>query len=166
MAFDPLRDLVDVAAIQRLKATYAKCADEKYTSDHRRKPQDEVDRVAWDQASVFTEDALWDGGPFGVLHGRQAIYDSLRLGPWKFALHHYLSPLIDVDGDTAHGRWMLWQVGTLTKEDTPILLTAVTEDDYVRTPAGWRMSHMVQTLKFMTRVDVAWTLNRNAPFTG
>ncbi len=166
MSADPLRDLVDVAAIQRLKAIYAKCADEKYSSDHQRKPQDEVDRIAWDQASVFTEDALWDGGPFGVLRGRQAIYDNLRLGPWKFALHHYLSPLIDIDGDTAHGRWMLWQVGTLTKEETPILLTAVTEDDYVRTPEGWRMSRMVQTLKFMTRVDVSWTLNRNAPFTG
>ncbi len=166
MLSDPLRDLVDVAAIQRLKATYAKHADEKYTSDHQRKPQDEVDRVAWHQAAVFTEDALWDGGPFGVLHGRPAIYDSLRLGPWKFALHHYLSPLIEINGDTAHGRWMLWQVGTLMKEDTPILLTAVTEDDYVRTPDGWRMSRMVQTLKFMTRTDVAWTLNRNAPFTG
>lgn len=159
-----MRDLADVMAIQRLKAHYAKCADEKYTDDHQRKPQEDVDCIARDQASVFTDDALWDGGPFGVLCGRQAIYDSLRLGPWKFALHHYLSPLIDVQGDTAHGRWMLWQVGTLTTEETPILLTAVTEDDYVRTPEGWRMSRMVQTLKFMTRIDVPWTLNRNTPF--
>jgi hypothetical protein len=161
---DQSAEIADIFAIQRLKALYAKCADEKYTDDHQRKPQDEVDRVAWEQASVFTEDALWDGGAFGVLHGRQAIYDSLRLGPWKFALHHYLSPLIDIAGDVAHGRWMLWQVGTLIREDTPILLTAVTHDDYVRTVQGWRMSRMVQTLKFMTRIDVSWAVNRNMPF--
>jgi hypothetical protein len=161
---DTIRDLMDILAIQRLKAVYAKCADEKYTDDHQRKPQDEVDRIAWEQAAVFTEDATWDGGAFGVLQGRQAIYDNLRLGPWKFTLHHYLSPLIDLDGDRAHGRWMLWQVGTLTQDDTPILLTGVTDDDYVRTPDGWRMARMVQTLKFMTHVHTPWTLHRNAPF--
>lgn len=159
-----LNELADIVAIQRLKALYAQCADEKYTDDHQRKPQDEVDRVAWEQASVFTDDAVWDGGPFGKLHGRQAIYDNLRLGPWKFALHHYLSPVIDVSGDRARGRWMLWQVGTLTREDTPILLAGVTNDDYVRTADGWRMARMVQTLKFITRFDAPWTLNRNAPF--
>jgi hypothetical protein len=159
-----LQELADIVAIQQLKALYAKCADEKYTDDHERKPQAEIDRIAWEQCSVFTEDALWDGGPFGVLRGRQAIYDSLRLGPWKFGLHHYLSPLIEVKGDTARGRWMLWQVGTLAREDTPILLTGVTNDEYVRTQNGWRMSRMVQTLKFMTRFPEPWTLTRNAPF--
>ena len=162
MPVDPLTTLLDVAEIQRLKASYARCADEKYTDDHQRKPQAEIDRVAWDQASVFTDDALWDGGPFGVLHGREAIYDSLRAGPWKFALHYFLSPLIEIDGDRAHGRWMLWQVGTLANGDTPVLLTAVTNDDYVRTPEGWRMSRMLQTLKFMTRYDEPWPPDRNS----
>lgn len=156
-------ELADIAAIQRLKAYYARCADEKYSDGHERKPQVEIDVIARRQASVFTDDALWDGGPFGVLHGRQAIYESLRAGPWRFALHYYLSPLIDIDGDRAHGRWMLWQTGTLAKEETPVLLAAITEDDYVRTPDGWRMSHMVQTLKFMTRFDVPWSVNRNLP---
>ncbi len=163
MTTDALQRLEDMAAIQRLKAHYARCADEKYADDHQRKPQAEVDRIARDQVSVFTEDALWDAGPFGVLRGRQAIYDNLRLGPWKFALHYYLSPLIDIDGDHATGRWMLWQVGTLSKEETPVLLTAITNDDYARTPEGWRMSRMIQTLKFMTRFDTPWPVNRNSP---
>jgi hypothetical protein len=158
-----LQDLEDLEAIRRLKAVYGKYADAKYTDDHQRRPQAEIDAAAWQQALVFTEDAVWDGGPFGTLHGRQAIYDSLRLGPWKFALHYYLSPLIELDGDKAHARWMLWQTGTLTQQDTPVLLTAVTEDDYVRTPEGWRMSRMVQTLKFMTCFDTPWNVHRNAP---
>ena len=158
-----LRELQDLEEIRRLKAYYGKYADAKYTDDHQRRPQDEIDAAAREQASIFTEDAVWDGGPFGVLHGRQAIYDSLRQGPWKFATHYYLSPLIDLAGDRAHGRWMLWQTGTLTQDDTPVLLSAVTEDDYVRTPEGWRMSRMAQTLKFMTRFDTPWSVNRNAP---
>src|SRR5260370_24353836 len=112
MTLNPLGELADIVAIQRLKAYYAKCADEKYTDDHQRKPQDEVDRIARDQASVFTDDALWDGGPFGMLQGREAIYDNLLLGPWKFALHHYLRPLIDVDCALSHGSWIAWQIGT------------------------------------------------------
>ena len=155
--------LADIAAIQRLKAYYARRADEKYSDQHQRKPQSEIDIIAHQQASVFTEDAVWDGGPFGVFSGRQAIYENLRSGPWKFALHYYLSPLIDIEGDHAHARWMLWQTGTLTKDETPVLLTAVTEDDYVRTADGWLISRMVQTLKFMTRFDVPWSLNRNMP---
>lgn len=156
--------LVDIEAIKYLKAFYGKQADEKYTTDHQRKPQEEIDNIAWLQSSIFTDDAVWDGGSFGVLTGRQAIYDNLRSGPWSFAAHYYVSPLIEVDGDSATGRWLLWQVGTLTKESTPVILSAVTDDEYRRTPEGWRMSKMRQTTKFMTRHDVAWSVNRNAAF--
>lgn len=156
--------LIDIEAIKYLKAYYGKYADEKYTDDHKRKPQDEIDRLAWLQSSVFTEDALWEAGGFGKLEGRQAIYDSLRQGPWSFASHYYLSPLIEVSGDTAIGRWVLWQVGTLTQGQTPVVLSAVTDDEYVRTGDGWRMSRMRQTTKFMTHHGVPWSINKNAPF--
>lgn len=52
-----IRRLEAVEAIKRMKAHYARCADAKYTEDHRRRPQDEIDRIARDQVSVFTEDA-------------------------------------------------------------------------------------------------------------
>lgn len=158
------RELLDIESIKYLKAFYGKYADEKYTDDHQRKSQEEIDEIARLQCLIFTDEAEWDGGPFGLLKGRQAIYDNLRHGPWKFAAHYYLTPLIEVTGDTATGRWLLWQVGTLTKGDTPVVLAAVTNDEYRRTPEGWRMSRMTQTLKFMTRYDTAWSINRNAPF--
>ncbi|MFT0890832.1 nuclear transport factor 2 family protein [Pseudochelatococcus sp. G4_1912] len=159
------QSLIDIESIKYLKAYYGKYADEKYTADHQRKPQEEIDRLAWLQSGVFTDDAIWDGGAFGVLEGRQAIYDNLRTGPWSFGAHYYVSPLIEVDGNKATGRWVLWQVGTLTRENTPIILSAVTEDEYRRTDEGWRLSKMRQTTKFMTRHDVPWSVNRNAPFT-
>jgi hypothetical protein len=154
----------DIEAIKYLKAYYGKYADEKYTNDHHRKEQSEIDRLAGLQSSVFTEDATWEAEGFASLKGRQAIYDNLRLGPWTFAVHYYLSPLIEVSGDDAVGRWVLWQTGTLTAGNTPIVLSAVTNDEYVRTAEGWRISKMRQTTKFMTRHDIPWSVNRNAPF--
>lgn len=157
-------DLGAIESIKYLKAFYGKYADEKYTNDHRRKSQSEIDSIAELQSSVFTEDALWDAGVFGVFRGRDAIRKNLSQGPWSFAVHYYLSPLIEVSGQNAKGRWSLWQVGTLVSGETPIVLSAVTEDDYVLTSEGWRISKMVQTLKFMTHHGVPWSEVRNNPY--
>jgi hypothetical protein len=162
---DRIRRLEDIEAIRHLKARYAEYADEKYTDDHRRKPQDELDRIGRLQAGLFTEDAVWDGGEhFGAFEGREAIFGFVRKGGWSFAMHYFLNPRIDIDGDTASARWMLWQVCTLTEGDTPCWMSAIEDDVYRRTPDGWLMSRMTFRLKFMTRFDVPWTEVRNLPF--
>jgi len=52
---DRLQLLEDRAAILALKAYYARCADEKYTDDHRRKPQAEIDAITRRQVdATFT----------------------------------------------------------------------------------------------------------------
>lgn len=157
-----LRRLEDVEAIRALKAFYAKCADAKYTDDHRRKSQEEIDALTRTQLSVFTEDAVWDGGPqFGQRHGREAIFQHLRATGWSFALHYFLSPVIELHGDTAHASWMLWQPCTLTEGNRAMLMSAITEDDYVRTKEGWRMSRMLFTLRFLTPATESWSNRRN-----
>jgi hypothetical protein len=50
--------------IMRLKATYAECADGKYTEDHEKKPTPERDMVARQQVACFTEDGEFDAGAF------------------------------------------------------------------------------------------------------
>lgn len=163
-----LQSVEDRAAICALKAYYARCADEKYTDDHRRKPQIEIDAIARRQVNAtFTEDAIWDGGPqFGVQNGREAIYDGLRRGGWSFALHYFVSPVIEIDGDTAQASWMLWQPCTLADGGQAMLMSATTEDFYVRTSLGWRMQRMLFTLKFITPFDRSWTAARNAAIEG
>ena len=160
-----VRRLEDIEAIRALKAFYAHCADAKYTEDHRRKPPDEIDALTRRQVAVFTEDAVWDGGPqFGVRRGRDAIYEHLRATGWSFALHYFVSPKIEVDGDTARGSWMLWQPCTLTEGNRAMLMSATTDDEYVRTPEGWRMRHMQFTLRFLTPAEESWSERRNALF--
>ncbi len=164
---DRLRAIEDRDAIRQLKAFYARCADEKYTDDHQRKSQAEIDAITRRQVdATFTPDAVWDGGvQFGIRDGREAIYDHLRAGGWNFALHYFVSPVITLAGDTAHGSWMLWQPCTLTRNNRAMLMSAITEDDYVRTPQGWRMRRMGFTLKFITPFDRPWSIGRNAVFT-
>lgn len=159
-----LQRLEDYEAIRQLKALYGKCADDKYTDDHRRKPPEELARISRIQASVFTEDAVWDGGPqFGVKVGRPAIEHYLANVPWTFAMHYYLSPYITLDGDTALGEWMLWQTCTFAENNLSVFMTAKTYDDYVRTGEGWKMKKMTFTLKFITRFDQPWSVDRNGP---
>ena len=84
-----LQVLEDIEAIKKLKARYCAYCDDNYDADGL--------------ASLFTEDAIWDGGEIlGRSEGREAIRaffqgSSRRL---TFAIHHVMNPIIDVDGDT------------------------------------------------------------------
>lgn len=163
---DRLRRLEDFEAIRSLKAFYAKCADSKYTDDHRRKPQAEIDAITRRQVdTVFTQDAVWDGGPqFGEIRGRDAIYEHLRAGRWSFSMHYFLNPHIELDVDRAHATWMLWQPCTFEEGDRAMLMSATTEDDYVRTASGWRLQRYRFVLKFLTPFDEPWSKARGASF--
>ncbi len=158
---DRLQRIEDYEAIRQLKAFYSQCADAKYTVDHRRRPQHEIDAITRRQVeAVFTPDAVWDGGPqFGRLEGSEAIYDHLRAGRWNFALHYFVNPVITLDGDTAHASWMLWQPATMEKDNKAVWMSATTEDDYVRTTTGWKLRHYAFKMLFITKFENPWSVH-------
>lgn len=157
--------LEDLEAIKALKYFYGRCADEKYTADHRRKSQSEIDEMAARQTSVFTEDAIWDGGEqFGVRRGKEAIFNSSRAGVWRYAVHYFMSPDIKLDGHEATARWKLWQVGTLEQGATDVVLSATVDDRCVKVGERWLISHTRMMLGFMAPVSEGWADRRNMPF--
>ncbi|NUP98658.1 MAG: nuclear transport factor 2 family protein [Armatimonadetes bacterium] len=83
--------------------------------------------------------------------------------PWSFAMHYFLSPSIELAGDKAHADWMLWQTCTFDGNDLAVFMAATTSDDYVRTAEGWKMTRMRFRLRFITRFDQPWSVDRNAP---
>ncbi|MFJ4225896.1 nuclear transport factor 2 family protein [Microbacterium sp. NPDC089695] len=93
---------------------------------------DEPDAAALSE--IFAEDATWYSTSSGVTwHGRDEIVRNLSSAPpaLDFAMHSFTNPDIDIDGDTASARFLLW-VGiggneVFQKEN----LT------YTRTDAGW-----------------------------
>ena len=153
-----------IEEIKQLKAHYALCADAKYTEDHERKPQDEIDQIAWDQCSVFTEGALWDNGLFGRFEGKTAIWEFLRATPWKFSVHMFMNPLITIEGEHAKGSWVIWEVATLEQSDQAVFLSATLEDNYVRQTGRWYTSEVRMTNRFLTPFEQPWTVRRNQPY--
>ena len=130
----------DVLAIHDLKARYAYFADHKYNGMHRRRqPQAQFDRAARAQAACFTRDAVWEGGrDFGKrLVGRAALLAFFRGGPWRFAMHFYVAPIIEIDGDRARGWWRLWQLALPRDGGDTVFFAAATADEYRRERAGW-----------------------------
>lgn len=143
-----IQHLDDLEAIKTLKHQYCAYCDASYDADGI--------------ASLFTEDAIWDGGKFGRCEGRDAIRKFFQ-GASKmltFAAHQVMNPIIKIDGDHATGQWKLLQPCTQQGKEGPraMWLIANYHDDYVRTPAGWRFQHL--------RVDILSFEPHTAPWGG
>lgn len=140
-----LARLEAMEAIRALKARYAALADAKYTPGYERQGDEEMRRVAWQQALCFTEDATWEAGDgFGnALTGREQLHEWFQRSPWCFAVHYYGSPEFDIDGTEAHARWRLWQLALRKDTREAVLLAATTEESYRReSDEAWRCSRM------------------------
>ena len=125
---DRVKLLEDIESIKKLTATYAHYVDRGWN---------ERAVNAAGLPTVFAEDATWkyDAGPVDV-SGRDTIVAMLTgPSPAVFAQHSFSNPIIDVDGDTATGSWLLWvgvDMGDGAKE------VFQSEDlTYVRTSSGW-----------------------------
>ena len=132
-----LRALEAEAAIVRLKARYARFADDGYDAEGI--------------AGLFVSDGVWDGGD---LFGRAEGVDAIRAHfahasdwiPW--ALHFTLNPIIDVsaDGRSATGSWYLWQPCLRRRSASPVpvlsWLAGTYADTYALTTEGWRFRHV------------------------
>lgn len=69
-------------------------------------------------ASLLTEDGVWDGGPFGLAEGHEGIrtFFAEVSNQVSFANHYVSTPIIEIDGDNATGRWDLWQPMVMVPE--------------------------------------------------
>ena len=139
--------LEDVQAISELKAVYCNAADGGWD-----RPTHDADAVA----SLFVEDAVWDAGEAGRGDGREgirALFKSFQRLP--FAFHRVSNPIIKVDGDTATGEWhLLLAISFSEKEE--VWVGGIYNDEFVRTPQGWRFKSLQFTAAFQnTRVSAA-----------
>ena len=129
-------DLVVLEEIKRLKYRYLRGVDLKL----------------WDEvADTFTVDATADYGTHAVggdgkkFEGRDAILEFLTasLGNGIITVHHAGQPEIEVDGDTATGRWSFTDKVIVPDHKVIIEGAAFYEDTYRRDADGaWRMSHI------------------------
>ena len=122
-----IQRLEDIEAIKKLQATYGHFVDRGWNG-----------KKAEDVTHFFTEDATFQCAAFGMdAKGNQQISDMLtKGGSFAIAQHSFTNPIIDVDGDKATGKWLLW-VGVNNGEANIVFES---EDiKYTRTSEGWKI---------------------------
>jgi hypothetical protein len=136
-----LERLLDIEAIRVLKYRYGALCDDDYKSDGL--------------AALFTEGAVWDGGPFGRYEGREAIRAFFAGAPAavSFAVHYLINPIIEVDGDTATGQWSLWQSMVFRTTSKAYWLIGRYTDQYVREADGWLFAGVTLQVRALTPYD-------------
>ena len=145
-----LRRLEDIEAIKTLKAQYCEACDGGW--DERSSHNAEK------MVALFTEDGVWDGGVYGQRVGRTALLDYYRqtVREAPFGFHLLTNPIIEVRGDRATGRWHL--VISITQRDqSAMLIGGVFDDDYARTPEGWRIKRSRFSLALHATHQGSWT---------
>ena len=139
-----IQRLEDIEAIKVLKARYADACDRNYDADTL--------------ASLFTEDAIWDGGLFGVYEGREAIRQFFQGVPADipFARHYMTNPIIAVDGDEATGEWYLFQTCTFAQGNQAIFGAGRYDERYRRVDGEWKFWRLKLTSFFWTPYEEGW----------
>ena len=139
-----IKVLEDIEEIKVLKRRYCAACDDNFDPDGI--------------ASLFTEDAVWDGGTRAKMEGRDEIRSFFQNGPERvpFAVHMVLNPIIEVNGDTAKGTWYLLQPCTWADSNRAIWGSARYDEDYVRVDGHWMFKHLRVTSYFWTPFEEGW----------
>ena len=133
-------ELREVEAIRKLRALYAHC----------------LDGHDWDGvADLFSEDAVCEftGPGYSDWVGREEIrakYPEAALAkaaPFAY-LHLATNGVIDVDGDTATGRWFLCCLIVGPDATQPVSVAGVYDETYRKIDGAWYIAR--------TRIDHTW----------
>ncbi|MGW2964926.1 nuclear transport factor 2 family protein [Streptomyces sp. NPDC001220] len=129
-----IQRLEDIEEIKKLTATYSDCVNKGWIGKE----------VALDQLpDVFTADASWTCAAVGIaVHGIDSIIAMLaeKTAGGSFAMHSFTNPIIEVNGDSATGNWLLWVA--IGGNSTPNEVHQSEDLRYIRTPDGWRIQSL------------------------
>ena len=145
-----LDELEARAAVRRVMASYIDACD--------------VEKDPELIADHFTPDGIWQGvgkgEEFGRNVGRAAIVEMFTVNPSRqpWTVHYLTSERIDVDCDTARGRWQCLEASVIRHGRQGVWMGVTYDNDFVRTPDGWRLSHIRCGEEFITPYDQGWHL--------
>ena len=138
--------LAAIEDIKQMKARYCSYADHGYDPDGL--------------ASLFVEDAHWDGGQFGVYEGREAIraFFAGISSDIVFAIHTVMNPIITVDGDTANAKWWLimWCTMNVDGRKEARWFAGEYDDDLVKRDGTWLFTRIKVDGKFLASHGEGW----------
>jgi len=140
---DRLRQIEDQIAIRELRYEYC------YRIDDR----------DWDGfAALFTEDSSLDFGPVGTYNGCDAVREFAKdvVGARHPFLAHMLhNPIIDIEGDSATGRWY-FEVPCTFEDGEAGWIQGTYYDEYRRVDDEWLFSGVVAEFNYFADYDEGW----------
>ena len=143
--------LEDIESIKKLKASYCYWADAGTAGD-----ASGMDQLI----DHFTDDAPWvDFGPFGVHRGKKevgAFYREVVASTLSFSAHMVASPIIEVEGSKATGKWYVDVPCTLRGAERPVWLQGRYEEEYVKEGGQWKWKSIITVFGFITPFDEGW----------
>ncbi len=107
--------------------------------------------------SLFAPGAIWDGGEaLGYHEGLEAIEELVRGAGERirFSAHYITNEIVDIDGDSATGRWWLFMPCVVDGEAT--WLFATYDDEYVRLDGRWLIRKIVLGVKVFDSYEKGW----------
>ena len=130
-----IRDIRDILQLQAAKALYCEIID-SITAD--------AAGAAVRLRQLFAADVQADYGMgMSLLQGSHAVVDFLitAIGSSNEAIWHSIhTPRIDIDGDSAVGRWTVLVRTKAKGAAQTLVLFGRYVDEFRRTPAGWKLS--------------------------
>lgn len=118
-----------------------------------------VDSRDWDgYADLFVEDAHLDFGPVGTFDGREAIRSFVEdvVGErHPFLAHMVHNPIVDVEGDTATGRWY-FEVPCTFSDGSAGWIQGTYDDEYRSVDGEWLFSEIVADFNYFAEYDEGW----------
>ncbi|EON31648.1 putative bile acid 7-alpha dehydratase [Gordonia terrae C-6] len=117
----------DLRAIENLKYRYLRSLDTKDWATF---------------SSTLTDDVTGNYGEGLAFSNRDELVGYMRenVGPAVITEHRVAHPEIDIDGDTARGRWYLQDRVIVAEFSFMLIGAAFYDDTYRRTADGWRIS--------------------------
>lgn len=116
--------------IERLKARFMRCIDTKNLVCLR-------DEVFAPGAEIRFKGADYDITAAGWTQIEQFYQGAFTTA--KFGMHHAHTPEIEVDGETARGKWYLHDVFVNLEDDTTLQGSALYDESYAKLDGRWRI---------------------------
>jgi len=136
-----LQALADIEAIRNFKALYGQRVDGLISNF-----SPEALHLF---GQLFTTDAVAEFGlPSGPLAGRGGIMEfigSRVRAQRSWMWHSFHSPMIEVHGDNAVGRWTIYCLARAKNSSKVDVIVGRYQDEYLRTPEGWRQRRLIFT---------------------
>jgi ketosteroid isomerase-like protein len=143
--------LEDIEAIRKLKATYCDLCDAGLSNQ----------RNVAALLSHFTDDArvdfgMGEGSSFEGKPALEIFFGQVVAGSVSFCMHMVHNSVIEVDGDTATGRWYFEAPTTNAATEKAQWMAGRYEEEYVRRDGEWKFSSIATHWFYVAPYDEGW----------